>query len=150
MSSASEKMLLTFHIQERLARFCRAVDTKEFARLDEVFLPEVVGIYNEHQSHATLAELVSAMQSFIGADSNCGASLHNVMNVEADFDGENSAVSWANFYALQEGLKDYTGQTYKTWGIYNDFWTLTDHGWRIRERRYTTLFNEGPKAIVGL
>lgn len=149
MPSDQERMLLAFHVKDRLARFGRAVDTKAFGGLDEIFMPDVVGIYDGHTSHTTLAQLVGAMEIFLGPDSNCGKSLHNVMNVEAAFDGEGRAVSYANFYALQEGLKDYSGQTYKTWGEYNDFWTLTPDGWRIHERRYSTWFSEGPKAIVG-
>lgn len=145
-----ERLLLKFHIEEGLARFGRAVDAKGFSALDQVFLPEAVGVYNGYQAHSCLAELIEAMADKLGPDSQCGVSQHNVLNVEADFDGAGQAVSFANFYALQEGVKDYAGQTYKTWGEYNDFWSLTPAGWRIRERRYTTLFNEGPKAIVGL
>jgi SnoaL-like domain len=150
MPSDMDRLLLKFHVEERLAKFGRAVDEKAFSKLDQIFLPDVVGIYNGYQSHSSLVELIEAMDSKLGPDSACGICQHNVLNVEADFDGEGRAISRANFYALQEGVGDYAGQTYKTWGEYNDFWTLTPSGWRIRERRYTTFFNEGPKAIVGL
>lgn len=135
-------------ITDRLLEFSRAVDTKKFERLENVFAPVAVGIYNGRRSHETCAELIASMHRNLGDNCYCGASQHNVLNVQVEMEGTDRATSRAYFYAVQLGVDRYDGQFWKTWGEYHDFWTLTAAGWRIHERRYTTFFSEGPAEIV--
>ena len=147
-SADQNRMATSFLIQERLFEFGRAVDTKQFHRLDAVFDQKAVGIYNGRNGHDTAAQLIDAMHQNLGNNSNCGASQHNILNVQIVSDGDEEIESRAYFYAIHAGLGPYDGQLWKTWGEYNDFWVLTAAGWRIRQRRYTTFFNEGPAEIV--
>lgn len=148
MSTDQARMTTSFLIQERLSEFGRAVDTKQFDRLDAVFDQNAVGTYNGRNSHRTAAQLIEAMHHNLGDNSHCGVSQHNILNVQVALDDDASAESRAYFYAVHAGLGIYDGQLWKTWGEYNDFWILTAAGWRIRERRYTTFFSEGPAEIV--
>lgn len=143
-----ERMAAWFLVQDRLAEFGRAVDAKQFHRLEQVMTPDVVGIYNGQRSHETCAQLIDAMEINLGVDSYCAKCQHNVLNVQVFLDGKDHIESLANFYAIQQGQYDYEGQYWKTWGEYNDFWVRTPGGLRLRERRYTTFFSEGPAEIV--
>ncbi len=150
MSEASiqRRMATSFLIQERLFEFGRAVDSKQFDKLDTVFDENAVGIYNGKRGHDTRAQLIASMHHNIGSNSYCEASQHNVLNVQIMSDDEETAESRAHFYAVQAGCDRYEGQYWKTWGEYNDFWVMTAVGWRIRKRLYTTFFSEGPAEIV--
>ena len=144
-----DRLRLSFLIQERLAKFGRAVDAGRFHDLDQVFASDVVGIYNGRVGHRSLEALIRSMEHNRGPQSQCSGGQHNVLNVEATFHGRDEAESKANFYAIQIGRHRYQGKYWSTWGEYNDFWRLTDEGWRIYERRYTTTFSDGEGAIVG-
>lgn len=148
MSADQSRMTISFLIQDRLFEFGRAVDSKQFHRLDAVFDQNAVGIYNGANSHETAAQLIAAMHHNLGVNSHCGVSQHNILNVQVVQDDDVAAESRAYFYAIHAGVAAYDGQLWKTWGEYNDFWILTAAGWRIRERRYTTFFSEGPAEIV--
>lgn len=145
----SAEMTISFEIGQKLNQFARLVDTKEFDSLGQVFVDEIVGIYNGAQGHDTLEALIASMHLTLGANSLCAGSQHNVLNLTVTGMGENWAESRAYFYAVQQGRGEYEGQFWKTWGEYNDVWASTPEGWRIARRNYTTFFSEGPQEIVG-
>mgnify|MGYP001765967280 CR=1 FL=1 len=148
MVQEQDRMLLAFLIQERLFAFGRAVDSKRFSDLTETFAADAGGDYGEGRSVSTCKELIAAMEHNLGSGSNCGASQHNILNVQVTVDANGGTASKANFYAVHEGLGRLKGQLWSTWGEYHDSWVLTPDGWRISFRRYVTLFSQGPAEIV--
>jgi hypothetical protein len=143
-----EQMLNWFLIQDRLFTFCRIVDSKDFDRLDEVFLPEGTGNYNGHQTQESCAGLIASMHHSLGPGSNCGSTQHNVLNLQVEMVDAGHATSKAYFYAEQYGARRFEGEIWTTWGEYKDNWLKTAAGWRILHRHYTTFFSRGPDEIV--
>lgn len=136
-------------LEDKLAEFGRAVDDKAFDALSEVFDPAAVGDYDGRRSHETSAVLIAAMHAHLGRMSECGATQHNVLNLRLlALDGD-AARSLCNYYAVHQGVNAQAGRILSMWGSYQDDWRLTDQGWRIVHRRYTSLMADGPKAIVG-
>lgn len=148
MDADKERMLLTFLIQERLFAFGRAVDSKQFPQLSEVFAPSASGDYGYGRGHQSCDELIQSMEQHLGPGSNCGPSQHNILNVRVSRNPDGGVESQSNFYAVHEGVGRLQGQIWSTWGQYNDAWRLTDDGWRIQHRRYVTFFSAGPADIV--
>lgn len=143
-----ERSQLAFLLGEKLADFGKAVDTKHFDTLLEVFAEDATGNYGERPGHSSCRELIDSMAHNLGEGSNCGASQHNVLNLRlVEHDGDR-AVTRSNFYAVHQGLNRFSGQLWSTWGEYLDSWLLTPAGWRIWHRQYHTLFSEGPEQIV--
>lgn len=149
IESIDANIRLSYLLQEGLSKFGRAVDEGRFNDLGRIFTDDAIGIYNGRIGHETCQGLIDAMEHTFGPDGQCSGGQHNVLNVEVQYISEHKAESKANFYAIQVGSGKYSGKYWSTWGEYNDLWTLTDDGWRIYERKYSTKFSAGEQGIVG-
>jgi 3-phenylpropionate/cinnamic acid dioxygenase small subunit len=136
-------------IEQVYFRYCEVIDAKDFDRLDDVFTDDAVGDYRSSNGilQHGLAPLVARLHIGMGAGSDCGATQHNVSNIRIAVDGD-SAVSSAHFYAVHAGLGPFEGRIYTCWGRYDDIWTRTPAGWRVRERGYRNFLTDGPVEII--
>lgn len=132
---------------EKLAELCLGLDRGEADRIASVFSDGVVGEYDGDRRHASLAEFLTALETFLGEGSNCGAKQHNIMNLRLVEHDDARAVTRCNFYAIHQGRGRFAGRFWETWGEYRDSWRREAQGWRIVLRQYTTRFTRGPDGI---
>ncbi|MDB5431471.1 MAG: hypothetical protein JWP35_2587 [Caulobacter sp.] len=136
-------------IEQVYFRYCEVIDSKDFNRLDEVFIPEAVGDYRSANGHLdpNLASLVARLKVGMGPQSDCGATHHNVLNIRLEIDGDR-AVGRANFHAMHRGANGHDGALYVCGGQYDDQWVRTPDGWRIAHRSYRYAVTDGPATML--
>ena len=134
-------------ISDKLALWCRCVDTLDMGRLSEVFVQDLEWDFDGVVVEKSLSRIVNRIVQHIGNNPFCGATQHCLSNMVIDIEGE-SAESHAYFCAAHAGAGDLEGQTLVVWGIYNDFWQRTEEGWRIVRRLYSRNIFDGPKNIL--
>ena len=143
MSDQSDRIA----IERIYIRYCSVIDCKDFDRFDEIFTADTFGDYTQAYGADAVRhgrdELVAIMKQNLGESSNCGATHHNVLNIEIDVNGD-SAAATVNYYAVHRGVRDHEGALYSMWGRYHDDLVRTDNGWRIARRRYMLSLSEGP------
>jgi 3-phenylpropionate/cinnamic acid dioxygenase small subunit len=152
-----ETMSIEREIRVAYTRFCDLIDSKNFGRLDEVFLPDCKREYrtpageldvrdvDEHgEPNRGLASLIRRLSETLGADVT---TQHNFTNlaVEIRADGTVSAVCHFNALHKQRDGAD----IFSIWGRYADEFTLSKDGWRIYSRLYSVLLTEGNDFVLG-
>jgi 3-phenylpropionate/cinnamic acid dioxygenase small subunit len=136
-------------IEQQYFRYCEIIDAKDFDALVEIFCADAVQDYrsaNGILQHG-VAPLIARLHVGMGAESDCGATQHNVFNIRATIDGDR-AMARAHFYAVHAGRHGFAGQIYSCWGQYEDMWQRTADGWRIGQRGYTNFLVDGPVGII--
>jgi 3-phenylpropionate/cinnamic acid dioxygenase small subunit len=149
-TAAAIRFLLDKQLIEQIYfRYCEIIDAKDFDRLIEVFTPDSIGDYRSANGilQDGTGALARRLHNGMGAESDCGATQHNVFNIRVEIDGD-SAASRAHFYAVHEGVRHCAGQTYTCWGEYTDRWVRTALGWRIAHRLYRNFLTEGPVEVI--
>lgn len=147
MTSLQIEQQLHYIFSTKLAQFGLAIDSQKLDLLSEVFDPAICGEYGGVVRHTSRDEFVAKVMENLGPGSNCGLKQHNVFNLIVLEHTDSQAITRCNFYAVHQGVRGFEGQLWKTWGEYQDSWRMTDQGWRITQRRYTTYFTEGPDDI---
>lgn len=135
------------HLVDRLAihdllnLYSEAIDTKNFALLDEVFTSDGVGDYTASGGiRGTLTQmktwLAQALSIFTVVQ-------HLVTNVKVEIRGDEATSSCYLFNPL--GYPKGGGEIEMLYcgGLYRDELVRTPKGWRIRERRIETLYLDG-------
>lgn len=126
-------------IEAVLNRYARLLDTKQYARLTEVFTPEASAHYvgvGECKGLDSIIDLIS------GVLDQCGNTQHLLGNVQIEVQGD-KATSRCYLQAIHAGLGDYADQLLFVWGEYRDQLARTPAGWRIVFRELTTLHAQG-------
>ena len=135
------------HIVDRLAiedllhRYSTAIDTKNFALLDDVFTPDGVADYTASGGiRGTLDEIKTWLAAALGIFS---VVQHLVTNVRVDISGDDATTVCYLFNPL--GYPGEGGKTEMLYcgGLYRDRLVRTPKGWRIRERVIETLYLDG-------
>ena len=147
MTALESEMRLHYCLGLQLARFGQHVDQRATSRLADVFTEDFTGVYGGIEQHRTLAQFIVVLEHALGHGSNCGASQHNVLNLQLLEYSDSHALTRCNFYAAHQGLNRFAGQIWQSWGEYRDTWRAEEGGWRICHRQYTTLFEQGPAEI---
>jgi hypothetical protein len=143
METSADLRLLSdrIAIQDLLARYSTAIDTKNFALLDEVFTPDGVGDYSASGGiRGTLPEikawLANALVIFHVVQ-------HLVTNVCVDVRGDEATSTCYLFNPLGYQRDDGTTEMLYCGGSYRDRLVRTPKGWRIRERVIQPLYLDG-------
>jgi ketosteroid isomerase-like protein len=126
------------------SRYCRALDTKDWALLETVFLPDATAYLGDDTAlvgiDAILGRIRRALQ-------HLDDSQHLVGTHEVSVDGDTAThrcylqaqhVRWA-----AEG-----GPNYLVGGRYEDRLVRTGAGWRIAERRLVVMWTDGNHAAA--
>jgi hypothetical protein len=120
-------------ISSIIYRYSRAMDARQWALMDQVFVPDVVGELDGFVCRGR-DELVR----FIRAAIECCATTHHMnVNIEAAFANDRAKV-WSKFSAWHTGRNDMSDRIFLALGSYTDDFVRTPHGWRIANRAERT------------
>lgn len=147
MAFTAQELSDRSEISDLLARYCRAIDDKDWALLEQVFTPQAELDYTESGGIAgrypeVRAWLEKALAAF-------PETLHYITNTEITLDGDQArartAVYNPMFFANPGGGRHH----FAVGGFYLDELRRTPAGWRITKRRERQAFLEGtlPPAL---
>ncbi len=125
-------------------RYARALDTKDWALLDEVFLPDATA---ELGSRTLLEGIEAIRQRIRTALEALDASQHLVGNHEVDVVAD-TATHRCYVQAQHVRRAAPGGPNYIVAGIYEDRLVRTATGWRIAHRTLSVTWTEGNLAVV--
>ncbi len=150
MSNADEQgATLQLLLDERdiialAARYCRALDTKNWSQLDEVFLPDataVLGAPNQLVGRDAIVDRIRTALDYLDD------SQHLVGNHEMTVDGDTGThrcyLQAQHIRAVADGSPNYMIA-----GRYEDRVQRTPNGWRIAHRTLTVMWSEGNLTVV--
>lgn len=125
-------------------RYCRALDTKDWDALDDVFVPDATGVLG-------LPHLIEGRdaikQRVSGALGLLDDSQHLVGNHEVDVDGD-TATHRCYLHAQHVRHVAVGGPNYIVAGRYEDRFVRTPQGWRITHRTLVVMWTEGNVAVA--
>jgi ketosteroid isomerase-like protein len=125
-------------------RYCRALDTKDWALLDEVFVPDATA----QLGAPAMLEGIEAIRGRVrSALEHLDDSQHLVGNHEIATDGDSAThrcyLQAQHIRAAAEG-----GPNWMVAGRYEDRLVRTDAGWRIAHRTLTVMWTDGNVAVA--
>jgi hypothetical protein len=125
-------------------RYATALDSRDWAMLDEVFTPDVLGDYGAGVLEGR--EAVRGMvRHMLGGT---GASQHLLANHRVDVEGD-TARCVCQVRAFSAGGGARAGQTYELLGEYRDRLVRTPAGWRIARREMSVHHEIGSRDVLG-
>ncbi|CAB4977671.1 unannotated protein [freshwater metagenome] len=132
-------------IDDLLVRYSRAIDTKNFAELENLFIPD--GEYDAGSlGHPTNAKAIRAMiESAIGG---LDATMHLVAKSLIDLDGDTAEV---RTYLVSQHIRESTPGPVKHYFIgaeYADRVVRTAEGWKFAYRRLDRMWKEGDRSVI--
>jgi ketosteroid isomerase-like protein len=124
-------------------RYCRALDTKDWALLGEVFLPDATADLSSGQELIGLDAIVGRIE---GSLRHLDESQHLVGNHEIIVDGDTAS---HRCYLQAQHVRHAAvgGVNYLVGGQYSDQFVRTPLGWRIRRRTLTVMWTEGNRSV---
>ena len=143
-SSDLRTLLDEREIHQVAARYCRALDTKDWALLDDVFVPEATG---ELGTPTTLVGIEAIRNRIRTALQHLDDSQHLVGNHEIVVDGDTAT---HRCYLQAQHVREAAigGSNYIVAGRYEDRLARTDVGWRIIHRTLTVMWTDGNVAVA--
>ncbi len=130
-------------IHQVVTRYCRALDTKDWAALDDVFAPDATG---DLASGSTLVGIDAIRDRIRNALHLLDDSQHLVGNHEIAVDGD-TATHRCYLQAQHVRRAAVAGPNYIVAGRYEDQLARTAVGWRITHRTLTVMWTEGNAAV---
>ncbi len=134
-----ERLLDEARIERVLKRYATALDSRDWAGLDDVFVEDATAHFEgigHFSGRAAIVTLITSALSF------AAATQHLLANVMIDFDGH-EARSKCYLQALHVGKDAFEGKAMTVWGEYRDQLRLTPAGWRIVHRELAGIHAEG-------
>ena len=131
-------------IHQVVTRYCRALDTKDWALLDDVFVPDAT---SDLASGRTLVGIDAIRDRIRNALHELDDSQHLVGNHEIAVDGD-TATHRCYLQAQHVRTAAAGGPNYIVAGRYEDQLARTDMGWRITHRSLTVMWTDGNVAVV--
>lgn len=128
-------------IHDLLALYSTAIDTKDFALLEDVFTPDGVADYTA--SGGIRAGLPEAQAWLATALSIFSVVQHLVTNIRVELRGDEATSRCYLFNPLGWTRDDGGIEMMYCGGSYRDELLRTPQGWRIRERVIETLYLDG-------
>ncbi len=127
-----------------ITRYCRALDTKDWALLDDVFVADATG---DLASPATLVGIEAIRARVRAALEHLDGSQHLVGNHEVDVDGDHAT---HRCYLQAQHVRHAAtgGANYLVGGQYDDRLVRTAAGWRIAHRTLTVSWTDGNVGVV--
>jgi SnoaL-like domain len=136
-------------IDDLLARYCFALDRREWEDLGDVFAADAVITYSGPRVSAGLGQIIEFFRTTATAVAVTQHLLHTSL-VWAT--GPDAAVGLTHVTAHHVGydvpLPAPEPATYTVTGTYQDVFARTPAGWRIRRRTLTLLTRAGDPAIL--
>ena len=136
------------HISDLLARYCRAIDTRDYDLLDTCFtqdcvidLSELNGPVDKYpQVRAWLQQSLQALH----------AMQHSISNMEFEIDGNDANVSTMFINTNVMKKPDGTDLVFTVGGFYHDKVQKTAEGWKIVYRYETQCYfvGDNPNALA--
>jgi ketosteroid isomerase-like protein len=125
-------------------RYCRALDTKNWSQLSEVFLPDataVLGAPNQLVGRDAITHRIRMALEYLDD------SQHLVGNHEVTVDGNTGT---HRCYLQAQHVREVPdgSPNYMIAGRYEDRVQRTPDGWRIAHRTLTVMWSEGNLAVV--
>jgi len=112
-------------IVEALARMSKALDSRDWATVRELYTPDAEGY-----GSTGIDAIVATLQNHLGG---VGPTQHLLGNHRVEVDGDHArSLTYARVYHQGAGSKE--GSFFECLGEYDDRWTLVDGAWRIRSR----------------
>lgn len=136
--SADEKAIVDVAI-----RYCYALDTRQWAELNQVFLPDATAELAETH-HVGLDDIVSRCSSALNP---LDGSQHIVSNHQVVLNG-NEATHRCYLHAQHVRASADGGSNFVVGGRYEDDLVRTTDGWRIKHRRLVVMWTEGNNKVV--
>jgi ketosteroid isomerase-like protein len=131
-------------IHQVATRYCRALDTKDWALLDDVFVPGATAMLGSTTMLAGIEEIRGRIR---GALQHLDDSHHLVGNHEIGVDGD-VATHRCYLQAQHVRLAAVGGPNYMVAGRYEDRLARTDAGWRITHRTLTVMWTDGNIGVA--
>lgn len=128
-------------IQDLLVRYSTAIDTKNFALLDQVFTTDGVGDYTA--SGGIRGNLAEIKQWLERALSIFTVVQHLVTNVAVEIRGDEAQSTCYLYNPLGYPRDDGSVEMLWVGAVYRDRLVRTPQGWRIRERIIEPAYLEG-------
>jgi ketosteroid isomerase-like protein len=127
-----------------ITRYCRALDTKDWALLDDVFVPDATGELGTPTTLVGLEAIRGRIRSALG---HLDDSQHLVGNHEIAVDGD-TATHRCYLHAQHVRRAAVGGPNYIVAGRYEDRLTRIEAGWRIAHRTLTVMWTDGNVAVA--
>jgi ketosteroid isomerase-like protein len=125
-------------------RYCRALDTKDWAVLRTVFLEDATAQFGRPAISIGIDAIVDRVRAAL---EHLDDSQHVVTNNEVAVDGD--AATHRCYFQAQHVRKAAEGSpNYIVAGRYEDRLTRTGDGWRIAHRTLTVMWTEGNLDVV--
>ena len=140
MSDADDR----FAIIATLDRYSECLDTRDWARLDEVFT-EDVDMDFEAWHEQGLSKVTKIIRSYLDG---CGPSQHLLGNYRIELDGDRAS-SRCYCRVMHQGKGEHQGKRYETWIEYADWLVRTDSGWLSGKRVARAQMHEGDPSLLG-
>ena len=125
-------------------RYCRALDTKDWALLDDVFVPDATADLSGPIDLVGIEAIRDRIRSALG---HLDDSQHLVGNHEIDVDGDH-ATHRCYLQAQHVRRAADGGPNYIVAGRYEDRFVRTELGWRIAHRTLTVMWTDGNVAVA--
>lgn len=138
-----EELVEKDQIIQVLNRYAQACDQRQWALLNDVFMPNVLAQYGGFEFNGC-AEIVSIIRNSLGG---CGPSQHQLSNYMIEVKGD-KATSCCLVRASHAGGEGKEGLLYEVWGEYKD--TLVKHQgqWRISKRQMVIIHEIGTRNVL--
>jgi len=115
------------------ARYCRSLDTKDWAAYANLFTEDVV--IDTTGSGGPRMEGRQAALASIRVSLDAATTVHHVHSPEIEIDGDEARAVWA----MQDRLSWPNGRRLDGAGHYHERYVRLDGGWKIAESRLTRL-----------
>jgi ketosteroid isomerase-like protein len=120
-------------------RYCRALDTKDWDALRDVFAPDAVGDLAASTPQVGVDAIIARVSQALR---HLDDSQHLVGNHEVVVDGD-TATHRCYLQAQHVRKAAVSGPNYLVGGRYEDRFVRTDAGWRIAHRQLTVMWTDG-------
>jgi hypothetical protein len=125
-------------------RYCRALDTKDWPLLDDVFLPDSTADLSSGTLLVGIGPIRERISTALG---HLDDSQHLVGNHEVSVDGD-TATHRCYLQAQHIRAAATGGPNYIVAGRYEDRFARADAGWRIAHRTLTVMWTDGNVGVA--
>lgn len=123
-----------FELEQAKSRYCRLLDTKDWAGLAELMTEDIVFDLGGGDDVPPIIGCDAALEA-VQTSVTDAVTVHQVHSPEFHLDEDGARVIWA----AQERVKWNNGTGLTAYGHYHDRWVRRDGVWRIAELRLTHL-----------
>lgn len=134
-----ETLLEEARIERVLKRYATALDSRDWAGLDEVFTEDATAHFQGMGHFNGRSEITGLISSVLSA---AAATQHLLANIVVELHGA-EAHTKCYLQALHTGKDAFEGKAMTVWGEYRDHLRRTPAGWRIVHRELAGIHAEG-------